>query len=94
MNISMNPNVIKNIFIGAQHSPEVIKIYTNLFNNFEMYSLDIMKKCRELILQQFIKIKTYEKEKSVQENIWPVNPQKVVAVKVDAKKLLMEGTFG
>jgi len=51
MNISMNPNVIKNIFIGAQHSPEVIKIYTNLFNNFEMYSLDIMKKCRELILQ-------------------------------------------
>lgn len=30
-NISKNPNVIENIFIGAECSPEATKIYTSLF---------------------------------------------------------------
>ena len=34
VNISRDPNVIENVFIGAECSPEEIQIYTNLFKEF------------------------------------------------------------
>ena len=34
VNISKNPNVIENVFIGAECSPEEIQIYTDLFKYF------------------------------------------------------------
>ena len=35
INISRNPNVIENVFIGAECSPEEIQIYTDLFKEFQ-----------------------------------------------------------
>ena len=34
MNISRDPNVIENVFIGAECSPEEIRLYTDLFKEF------------------------------------------------------------
>lgn len=53
INISRNPNVIENVFIKDEFSPEEIQIYTNLFKEFRMYSLGLMKKCLVLIHPSF-----------------------------------------
>ena len=34
INISVNPDVVENIYIGANYSPEEISIYTTLFKEF------------------------------------------------------------
>jgi hypothetical protein len=34
INISRNPGVVENVFVGADCSPEEIQIYTNLFKEF------------------------------------------------------------
>ena len=34
INISMNPNVVENVYIGANFSPEEISIYMALFKEF------------------------------------------------------------
>ena len=34
INIFVNPNVVENVYIGANCSPEEISIYTALFNEF------------------------------------------------------------
>ena len=34
INISMNPNIVENVYIGANYSPQEIAIYTALFKEF------------------------------------------------------------
>jgi hypothetical protein len=34
INISRNPGIVENIFVGANFSPEEIQIYTDLFKEF------------------------------------------------------------
>jgi hypothetical protein len=34
INISRNPGVMENVFVGADFSPEEIQIYTDLFKEF------------------------------------------------------------
>ena len=34
INISANPNIVENVYIGANYSPEEIAIYTALFKEF------------------------------------------------------------
>jgi hypothetical protein len=34
INISQNPGVMENVFVGADFSPEEIQIYTDLFKEF------------------------------------------------------------
>jgi len=50
VNISKNPYIVKNIFIGVDCSTEEIKIYTDPLKSLEIYSLGLMRKCLRLIL--------------------------------------------
>jgi hypothetical protein len=34
INISQNPGIMENVFVGVDFSPEEIQIYTNLFKEF------------------------------------------------------------
>jgi hypothetical protein len=42
INISRNPEVVENVFIGVDCSPNEVHTYTNLFKEFhDVFSLDI-----------------------------------------------------
>ena len=48
INISANPNVVENVHIGANFSPEEIAIYTTLFKEFCDVFVGNMKRCQDL----------------------------------------------
>jgi hypothetical protein len=46
INISRNPGIVENVFVGADFSPEEIQIYTDIFKEFCMMFLPgLMRKC-------------------------------------------------
>ena len=51
INISVNPNIVENVHIGANFSLEEIAIYMALFKNYAMFFLGHMRRCQELIHQ-------------------------------------------
>src|SRR5690606_22103443 len=64
INISRNPSVIENLFIGAECSPEEIQIYIDLFKEFRdvfAWSYEEMPGIDPFIVQH--EIKTYENTK-------------------------------
>ena len=69
VNISKDPNIIENVFIGAESSPEEVQIYTNLFKEFRdvfAWSYEEMPGIDPSIIQH--EIKTYENAKPVNLN--------------------------
>jgi hypothetical protein len=48
LDISIKPEIVENVHIGALCSPDEVITYKSLFKNFVMYSLGYMKKCRVL----------------------------------------------
>ena len=89
INISINPDVVENIHIGSNCSPEEIAIYMSLFNEFcdvfaqsyeEMPGIDPSMVEHE--------IQTYPDTKPVRQKLRPINPRKVAAVKEEVEKLL------
>ena len=92
INISRDPNVIKNLFIGIECSPEEIQIYTDLFKEFQdvfAWSYEEMPGIDPSIVQH--EIKMYENAKIVHQRLWPINPRKAVAIKAEVEKLLKAG---
>ena len=90
--ISRDPNVIKNIFIGIECSPEEIQIYTDLFKEFRdvfSWSYEKMPGIDPSIVQH--EIKTYENAKPVRQRLRPVNPRKAETIKAEVEKLLRVG---
>lgn len=92
INVSRDPNVIENLFIGIKCSPEEVQNYTDLFKQFrdvfawyyeEMPGIDPSTVQHE--------IKTYENAKLVRQRLWSINPRKVAAIKVEVEKLLKVG---
>ena len=90
--ISRDPNIIENVFIGAECSREEIQIYIELFKEYrdvfawyyeEMLGID------PSIVQH--EIKTYENAKPVRQKLRPVNPRKAAAMKSKVEKLLKAG---
>ena len=76
-----NPDVVKNINIGANCSPEEIAIYTSLFkefHNFFAWSYEDMLGIDPSIVKH--EIRTYPDTKPVQQNLRPVNPHKAATV--------------
>jgi hypothetical protein len=49
INISKTPDVMENVFVGADCSPKEIKIYIDLLKNSATFLLGLMKKCQALI---------------------------------------------
>ena len=92
INISRNPNLIENLFIGAKCSPEEIQIYTNLFKYFRdvfTWSYEEMPGIDPSIVQH--EIKTYENSMSIRQKLQLVNPRKAATIKAKVEKLLKVG---
>ena len=82
INISKDPNVIENIFIGIECSPEEIQTYTDLFKEFRdvfAWSYEEMPGIDPSIVQH--EIKMYENSKPVRERLRLVNARKAAAIK-------------
>jgi hypothetical protein len=66
INISRNPGVVENVFVGADFSPKEIQIYTNLFKEFRdvfAWSYEEMPGINPKIVEH--KITTYPDAKPV-----------------------------
>ena len=92
INISVNPDVMENIYIGADCSPEEIAIYTAFFKEF----CDVFSWSYEDFLGIYpsiveYEIQTYSDAKPVQQKLRPVNPRKAAAMKAEVEKLLKAG---
>jgi hypothetical protein len=91
IDISIKPGIVENIHIDASCSPEEINVYRALFKEFhdifawsyeEMPGID-----PNIVIHE---IKTYPGAKPVRQNLCPVHPRKVVAIKMEVEKLLKE----
>jgi hypothetical protein len=89
INISKIPDVMENILVGGDHSPEEIQIYTDLFRDFcdmlswyykEMSGID------PRIVEH--EIMTYPDVKWVWQKLHLVNPRKATSIKAEVEKLL------
>ena len=92
INISVNPNVVKNVHIGENYSPEEIAIYTALFTEFRdvfAWSYAEMPGIDPSIVEH--EIQTYPDAKSIRKKLRPVNPRKATTVKDEVEKLLKAG---
>ena len=89
INISVNPDIVENIHIGANWSPEEIAIYTTLFKEFcdvFSWSYEEIPGIDPSIVEH--KIRTYPDAKPVWKKLRPFNSCKAVAVKAEVEKLL------
>ena len=92
INISANPNVVKNVHIGANYSPEEISIYTALFKEFHdvfSWSYEEIPGIDPSIVEH--EIQTYPNTKPVRQKLRPVNPRKATTVKAEVENLLKAG---
>jgi hypothetical protein len=92
INISRNPGVVENVFIGADCSPEEIHIYTDLFKEFYdvfAWSYEEMPGIDPKIVEH--EITTYLDAKPVRQKLHPINPRKAAAIKMEVEKLLKAG---
>jgi hypothetical protein len=94
INISRNPGVVENVFVGADCSPEEIQIYTDLFKEFcdvFSWSYEEMPGIDPKIVEH--EITTYPDAKPVRQKLHPVNPRKAAAIKTEVEKLLKAGSY-
>jgi hypothetical protein len=92
INISRNPGVVENVFVGADCSPEEIQIYMDLFKEFcdvFAWSYEEMPGINPKIVEH--EITTYPDAKPVRKKLHPVNPRKEAAIKAEVEKLLKAG---
>ena len=92
INISTNPDVVKNVHIDANCSPKEIAIYIALFKEFHdvfSWSYEEIPGIDPSIVEH--EIQTYPNSKPVRQNLRLVNQRKVVAVKAEVEKLLKAG---
>jgi hypothetical protein len=93
INISNDPNIIENVFIGAECSPEEIHMITppclRSFTNVFTWSYEEMPGIDPRIVEH--EINTYPNAKHVRQKLRPVNPRKEMTIKVEVEKLLKVG---
>jgi hypothetical protein len=92
INISRTPGIVENVFVGADCSPEEIRIYTDLFKEFcdvFSWSYEEMPGIDPKIVEH--EITTYPDAKPVRQKLHPVNPKKETTIKVEVEKLLKAG---
>jgi hypothetical protein len=92
INISRNPDIMDNVFVGANFSLEEIQIYPNLFKelcDIFAWSYEEMPDIDPKIVEH--EITTYPDAKLVRQKLHPVNPKKATTIKVEVEKLLKAG---
>ena len=90
--MSANPNVVENVHIGANCSPEETVIYTALFKEFcdvFSWSYEEMPGIDPSIVEH--EIQTYPDAKPARQKLRHVNPPKVAAIKAEIEELLKAG---
>ena len=89
INISRNPGMIENVYIGAECSHAEILEYTELFKEFRdifSWSYDEMPGIDPRIVEH--EINTYPNAKPVRQRLCAMNPMKSLAIKIEIEKLL------
>jgi hypothetical protein len=92
INISQNPGVMENVFVGADFSPEEIQIYIDIFKEFRdvfSWSYEKIPGIDPKIVEH--EITMYPDAKLVRQNLRPVNPKKETTIKIEVEKLLKAG---
>jgi hypothetical protein len=92
INISRNPGIVENVFVGADFSPEEVQIYTDPFKEFcdvFAWSYEEMPGIDPKIVEH--EITTYLDAKPIRQKLHPVNPRKETTIKAEVEKLLKEG---
>ena len=92
INISVNPNIVENVYIGANYSLEEIVIYTALFTKFHdvfSWSYEKMLGIDPSIVER--EIRTYPDAKPVRQKLKPINLRIATSVKAEVEKLLKAG---
>jgi hypothetical protein len=92
INISQNPGIMENVFVGADCSPEEIQIYTDLFKEFRdvfAWSYEEMPGIDTKIVEH--EITRYPDAKPVRQKLRPFNPKKAAAIKIEVEKFLKVG---
>jgi hypothetical protein len=92
INISRNPGVVENIFVGADFSPEEIQIYTYIFKEFRdmfAWSYEEMPGIDPKIVEH--EITTYPDAKPIRQKLHPVNPKNATTINIEVEKLLKAG---
>jgi hypothetical protein len=89
INISRTPDIVENVFVGADCSPEEIQVYTNLFKEFRdvfAWSYEEMPGIDPKIVEH--EITTYQDAKPVRQKLSLVNPRKAAAIKAEVERFL------
>ena len=92
INISSDPGMIKNVYIGAECSHAEILEYTKLFKEFRdifAWSYDKMPSIDPRIVEN--EIKTYPNTKPLRQCLHAVHPRKAPMIKEEIEKLLKGG---
>jgi hypothetical protein len=92
INISQNPGVVENVFIGADYSPEEIQLYTDFFKDFHnvfAWSYEEMPGIDPKIVEH--EITMYLDAKPIRQKLRLVNPRKKASIKVEVEKFLKAG---
>jgi hypothetical protein len=89
INISRNPGIVENVFVGAECSSGEIQIYIDFFKQFRdvfAWSYEEMLGIDPKIVEH--EITTYPDAKPVRQKLHPGNPKKETTIKVEVEKLL------
>jgi hypothetical protein len=92
IDISVKPEIVENVHIGASCSPDEIVTYTSLFKDFRdifAWSYEEMLGIDPAIIVH--DLKTYPGDKPVWQRLRPVHPCKAAAIKLEVEKLLKAG---
>jgi len=87
INISRTPDVVENVFIGAECSQEEICKYMARFKEFRndfSWSYEEIPSMDPQIVEH--EIRRYKNVKPVQQKLRPVKPRKAVAIKAKVEK--------
>jgi hypothetical protein len=92
INISRNPGVVENVFVGEDCSPEEIQIYMDVFKEFcDVFSWSYEEiPCIDPKIVEH-EIAMYPDAKPVRKKLHPVNPKKASTIKIEVEKFLKEG---
>jgi hypothetical protein len=92
INISRNPGIVENVFVGADFSLEEIQIYKDLFKEFRdvfSWSYEEMPGIEPKIVEH--EITMYPDAKLVRQKLRLVNPKNAATIKIEVEKLLKAG---
>ena len=92
IDISVKPDIMETITIGANYSPKEVTLYKALFQEFRDIFAWSYEEIPGIDPQIFVhKIKTYAGAMPIRQKLQPIHPKKEATIKVEVEKLLKAG---